>query len=156
MIELTPVEQLNEAIRIAVEAHEGQVYGEKLPYIVHPLRVMTTILSYTQDLELGAAAVLHDVVEDSDITITDLIEKGFSIRVIKAVEGVTKKRALGINSNETYDQFIHRAAKEKDSRTLKIADLNDNLSHDPEAKLRARYQRALNVLLAADILANNQ
>lgn len=63
---------LNTAIRIATQAHDGQYDRGGMPYILHPLKVM----HYTKatDEEILCIAVLHDVVEDSDVTWSDLRE----------------------------------------------------------------------------------
>lgn len=77
---------LEKAIEIAAKAHAGQLDKGGEPYILHPLRVM---LRMNDNLE-RMAAVLHDVVEDSDITLEKLSEEGFSAEVIEAVAALTK------------------------------------------------------------------
>lgn len=77
---------LSQAIKIAVQAHDGQVDKAGKPYILHPLRVMLSVTSE----EAMICAVLHDVLEDSDVTAEDLLEKGFSVEVVKAIQSVTK------------------------------------------------------------------
>jgi hypothetical protein len=65
-------------------------------------------------------AVLHDVVEDSDITIADLIKIGFKPRVIIAIELLTHKKEV------PYDDYIKAIACNPDAREVKLADLKDN------------------------------
>lgn len=64
---------LEKAILIATKAHEGQKDKAGKPYILHPLRVMLRMKT-TKDM---MAAILHDVVEDTDVTLDDLREHGF-------------------------------------------------------------------------------
>ena len=67
-------------------------------------------------------AILHDVVEDSDWTFEGLREAGFSAEALEAVNGVTSR------SDESYEQFIERAARNPIARQVKIADLEDNMN----------------------------
>ena len=85
--------ELESAIRVAVEAHAGQRDKQGQPYILHPLRVM---LAFDDDL-LHAAAVLHDVLEDTPVTAAELRERGLSEAVIEIVETLTKR------TTDTYD-----------------------------------------------------
>lgn len=71
---LSPGEQLALAVKIAAEAHLNQVDRGGKPYILHPLKVMHYLK--TDDMELMVIGVLHDVVEDSDITCQDLLDMG--------------------------------------------------------------------------------
>ncbi len=84
---------LEKAIRIAAKAHEGQVDKGGKPYILHPLRLM---LSRTSQEEM-ICAVLHDVIEDTDITIDYLKNEGFSEEILSALDALTRRH------NETYD-----------------------------------------------------
>ena len=106
---------LERAIEIARKAHEGQVDKAGAPYIGHPLRVMDRVPE-----EAKIAAVLHDVVEDSSVTLSDLRAEGFPESVVEAVEALTKR------PGETYELFILRAASNDIARTVKLADLHDN------------------------------
>jgi len=109
---------LGQAIALAAKTHEGQVDKGGFAYILHPLRVMNGLNS--TDKELCAIAVLHDVVEDSDITLEDLTRMGFPARVVAGVDSVSKR--LG----ESYEDFIRRCACNLDGRLVKIQDLRDN------------------------------
>jgi len=76
---------LDKAIVFAVQAHEGQERrGHGFPYVVHPLEAVSIVASITPDQELLAAAALHDVVEDCDISHED-VEREFGARVAKLV-----------------------------------------------------------------------
>ena len=66
---------VDKAIMFAVKAHSGDVRkGTDIPYIVHPIESCAIVASITDDKEIIAAAVLHDVVEDSDYTKEDLLK----------------------------------------------------------------------------------
>ncbi len=83
---------LNEAIIFAVRAHEGgKRKGSDLPYIVHPLEVLAIVATMTDDEAVLAAAVLHDVVEDTVYTLTD-IEKNFGAKVASYVDDESENK----------------------------------------------------------------
>ena len=139
---------LERAIEIAASAHAGQVDKAGNPYILHPLRVMLSLAS----IEERIAGVLHDVVEDTRITLDDLRSEGFSEAVLAALESVTKR------DGEDYATFVLRAAADPIGRRVKLADLADNCDlsriasptqkdHDRIAKYRAAIEsiRALDV-----------
>ena len=84
---------LNEAIIFAVEKHAGQVRkGTDLPYIIHPLEVMTILGAMHVDTEVMAAGALHDTVEDTGVTIDD-IKANFGNRVAELVHGHTEDKS---------------------------------------------------------------
>ena len=76
---------LEKAIRIATEAHEGQTDKAGKEYILHPLRVMNSCESETEKI----CAVLHDVVEDTDITLEHLGNEGFSDEILRGLDLLT-------------------------------------------------------------------
>ena len=82
---------LERAIEIAARAHAGAVDKGGAPYILHPLRVM---LAQASD-EARIVAVLHDVVEDCDVTIDDLRVEGFTQTVLDGILSVTKRLSSG-------------------------------------------------------------
>lgn len=111
--------QLGIAIRIAVEAHDGQKDKAGMPYILHPLKVMHYTKS--QDEEVMAIAVLHDTVEDNKkITYAYLREQGLGERIIAGVRALTKI------PGESYDEYIERVKQNKDAVIVKMADLRHN------------------------------
>jgi (p)ppGpp synthase/HD superfamily hydrolase len=128
---------LAHAVALAFAAHEGQVDKAGRPYIDHPLRVMLKI----QDDEARMAAVLHDVLEDSDITVVDLYEQGCPVDVVSAVVALTKRPA------EPMEEYLERVAGDRLALMVKYADIADNtdperLSLLPEEeadRLRGRY-----------------
>lgn len=110
---------LEVAIKIAVEAHRGQLDKAGQPYILHPLRVMLS-LSDEKDRIVG---VLHDVIEDTNITYDYLIANGFEGQreILEALKSVTKEE------DETYNEFIERVALNSIGKRVKLADLQDNM-----------------------------
>ena len=115
---MTEVATLEDAISIAAEAHRGQRDKAGAPYLLHPLRLMLRM-----DSEAAmAAAVLHDVVEDSGCTLERLRERGFSEEVVEAVACLTHR------DGESYEEFVERLKANPLARRVKIADLEDNMN----------------------------
>lgn len=138
---------LERAIEIAAKAHAGQTDKGGEPYILHPLRVM---LSVSNNLE-RMAAVLHDVVEDSDITLKNLVQEGFPVEVIEAIAALTKL------PGETRLQAAERAARNPIARAVKLADNAENMDisriPNPTEKDIARlheYEAVRKILLTAN------
>lgn len=134
---------LETAIKIAVDAHTGQVDKAGKPYILHPLRVMFSMDTDNEQI----VAVLHDVVEDTDWTFGRLREVGFPEDVLDAIYSVTRQ------AGESYMEFIRRAGQNEVGRKVKMADLKDNLDLSRIAeptkkdhKRMARYRKALEIL----------
>lgn len=135
---------LDNAIKLAIDAHAGQVDKSGEPYILHPLRVMLSMKAEDERI----VAVLHDVVEDTPWTCEDLYwQHGFKPEIVMAVAALTRGK------NEEYFDFIRRLEPNAIARAVKIADIRDNL--DPsrglptDAKANERiekYRRALEVL----------
>jgi (p)ppGpp synthase/HD superfamily hydrolase len=108
---------LERAIAIAAEAHAGQVDKAGQPYILHPLRVMLRVERTVERI----AAVLHDVVEDSPITLADLAQEGFAPEVVAALEALTKR------PGESRLEAAGRAAGDPLARVVKLADNAENM-----------------------------
>lgn len=136
---------LNKAIEIANRAHIGQVDKAGEPYILHPLRVM---LRQNGEVE-RICAVLHDVIEDSDVTFDDLRREGFAEEVIKVLDCVTKR------AGESYDDFINRILPNEIACRVKLADLYDNMNlsriKNPTEKDRERIEKYRK---AAELISN--
>ena len=125
---MTKIGTLEDAVSIAAIAHRGQKDKAGAPYLLHPLRMMLRMSS--EDAMM--AAVLHDVVEDTDWTLEQLHERGFSDEVLEAVKCLTH------NEGESYEEFIERVGRNHLAEEVKIADLEDNMniqriSHNLEA-----------------------
>lgn len=108
---------LERAIAIAAEAHAGQVDKAGQPYILHPLRVMLRLDSPFERM----AAVLHDVVEDTDVSLDALRWEGFPVEVISAIDALTKREG------ESRIQAAHRAKEHPIARAVKLADNAENM-----------------------------
>ena len=104
------------AIRIAADAHAGQTDKEGLPYILHPLRVMHLV----SRPETRIVAVLHDVVEDTSVTLEDLRAANLSEEILAAVACVTHAK------RESYADYVIRCKANAIAREVKLADLTDN------------------------------
>lgn len=133
---------VNSAIALAADAHAGQVDKAGVNYILHPMRVMLQFSDPTYQI----VAILHDVVEDTTITLDDLrtadvsgVEFGFPDEVVDAVDALTRREG------ERYGAYLLRAAANPIARAVKVADIKDNLSRiTPELDgLRRRYEHAM-------------
>ena len=110
-------QQLCHAINIAIKAHHKQLDRSGQPYITHPFRVMES----GQTLEEKIVGVLHDVIEDTTLTLNDLSVEGFSDVIIDAVDALSK------TENEAYDHYIARVEKNELAIRVKLNDLTDNM-----------------------------
>ena len=106
------------AISIASMAHVEQFDKGGKPYILHPLEVMRMVKS--KESEVLQAAVLHDVLEDTDISLEILRDAGFSERVIAALDCLTHR------DGEVYADYILRICDNRDAMLVKMADLKHN------------------------------
>lgn len=118
---------LDQAIQFAVQSHAGTARrGKDLPYIVHPLEAMAIAATMTSDQEILAAAVLHDVVEDTDVTL-DEIRARFGDRVARLVETESDRRVDGMDWRTRKEESLRRLREA--SRDEKIVALGDKLSN---------------------------
>jgi (p)ppGpp synthase/HD superfamily hydrolase len=132
---------LERAIDIATEAHQDQLDKAGEPYILHPMRVMEGMLSDDEKI----VAVLHDVVEKNPAwTLNRLAEEGFSKKVIEGIDAMTRR------PHESYEDFVLRAGSDPIGRTVKLADLRDNLDMAKRAGLdeqhTEKYRRAIELI----------
>jgi len=132
------MELVSEAIAFAVKAHDGMRRKKSdAPYILHPMEAAVIVGTMTDDQNLIAAAVLHDVVEDANITIEEIEEK-FGRRVRELVQSETEDKRADLPPAETW-----RIRKEESLELLKNTDdiavlmvwLGDKL-----ANMRALYR----------------
>ena len=126
------VANLERAIHIATEAHEGQTRFDGSPYVEHPLRVMRTVANQGHSERVQIVGVLHDVVEDNEAwTFDRLRDEGFGNDVIYPLELLTKEPGQDRMSNEErlalYELYIQRISVNACARAVKKADLFDNL-----------------------------
>jgi GTP pyrophosphokinase len=85
--------KLEDALRYSIRAHDGQFRKSGEPYIIHPILVSAIVASITNDLSMAIAALLHDVVEDTEVSIEEISEK-FGDDVAHLVGGLTKIDAI--------------------------------------------------------------
>lgn len=97
--DIAGLEKIRQAYNLANKAHDGILRESGEPYITHPLSVAYTCACLMMDTSSICAAILHDVVEDTDITLSD-IEILFGSDVTMLVDGVTKLRGLNYTSKE--------------------------------------------------------
>lgn len=125
-----PLLTVDKATEIARAAHAGQQDKQGQEYILHPLRVRDAVNS--DDAKI--VAILHDVVEDTAVTVEELRAMGLTETQEAALFGVTRliTNDNGVYRKETYKQFIQRVADMPGqagviAREVKLADLADNL-----------------------------
>lgn len=138
---------LEQAIVLAVNAHRGQRDKAGAPYILHPLRLMFQ----QRDEAAMAAAVLHDVVEDTEVTLDDLRQAGIAEEIVEAVACLTH------DPGDTYEEYIAKIEPNPIARAVKLADLEDNMRLQRMATMTEkdwlrlqRYHRVWHELKALD------
>ena len=142
---------LEDAIAFAVETYRGHVPdkgGE--PYLLHPLSVMLAV----DTEEERRVAVLHDVVEDCGVSLSDLRAMGYPEIEVRALDALTRRKP-----SESYEAFIDRLLPDPLARKVKLADLAHNMDlrrlryvGDADLERLDRYVRAWRKLRAADSL----
>jgi (p)ppGpp synthase/HD superfamily hydrolase len=137
---------LQRAITIATKAHEGQVDKAGNPYLDHPLFVRENVHSIEQKI----VAVLHDAVEDSELTLEQLRSEGFPEVLVSAIAAITKIEG------EAYTAYLERVIANPIALRVKIADVTHNLdlrriANPTEADFQriAKYQQVLSQLRVA-------
>ncbi|MCB9830971.1 MAG: bifunctional (p)ppGpp synthetase/guanosine-3',5'-bis(diphosphate) 3'-pyrophosphohydrolase [Planctomycetes bacterium] len=111
---------LQQAIGLAARAHDGQLRKDGLPYIVHPMHVVSILIECDLlDQEILAAAALHDVFEDCDQVFVAELHAGFPARVVALVEELTH------GEGSKLDAFRNMSP---DAQTIKMADRLSNLT----------------------------
>ena len=139
----------NKAMRIAYQAHHGQMDYNGIPYIFHPIHLAETM----QDEITCAVALLHDTVEDTSITLDDL-KKEFPPEVIDAVALLTHE------DGTDYFDYVRKIKENPVATCVKLADLNHNsdqsrcigsdLTPEKLAYWRDKYKKAKLILLSDD------
>lgn len=141
---MDPNPSLDDSILLAVQAHHGKKDKLNRPYILHVLRVLFMLESDEERI----VGVLHDVVEESDVSLDRLRELGYSERVVKALDLLTRRK-----DQESYEGYISRLKVDPLAVSVKRADLVDHLAPSVEGgpgwleknhpRLYKRYQKAL-------------
>ena len=134
-------------MRIAYEAHHGQIDKSGMPYIYHPIHLAEQMDTETEI----AAALLHDVVEDTDWTFCGLEAQGISEEVLSIL------RLLTHEEGTSYSEYIRRLSGNPIARKIKMADLRHNMDvsrmppgQKPDPKLTERYRTAIRILSEAE------
>lgn len=113
----TNITLLEKALKIATKAHEGQTDKAGAPYIFHPIRVSNRCSTDEERI----TALLHDTIEDTEVTAEYLLMEGFPRNIVDAILSVTR------NENESYEDFIKRSRLNPTGRQVKLHDLEDNM-----------------------------
>lgn len=123
---------LEKSVAFALKAHEGQLRKKSgTPYILHPMEATTIAATLTDDREILAAVMLHDTVEDTDVTIEE-IRSEFGDRVARLVQGETEKEYPELSREESWklrkEESVIRLRNQAD-HSVKIMWLSDKLSN---------------------------
>ncbi|MDR2698627.1 MAG: DUF6434 domain-containing protein [Candidatus Methanoplasma sp.] len=127
-----PFEQEYEkALRIATKAHEGQKSKTGEDYIMHPIAVS----GFCRTERAKIAALLHDVVEDTAVTLDDLRREGFAEDILTAVDCVSKREG------EELDDYLQRVASDDIATEVKFADMRHNGSRWPAGRPKEEAEK---------------
>ena len=136
-------EMTKKAMRLCFDAHKDQVDKSNIPYVFHPIHLAEQM----QDEETTTVALLHDVVEDTDITLQQLAEMGFSAAVVEAIGLMTHDDGV------PYMDYVAKIAKNPIAAKVKLADLrhNSDLTRLDQVDERAlarveKYKKAMELL----------
>lgn len=110
-------EQFQIALELAVEKHKNQTDKAGNPYILHPLHVMENV----NNKEGKIVAILHDIIEDTDITENYLLKIGLSKRIVDAVVALTRSEDMD------YQEYIKNLSSNPLAKEVKLADLEHNM-----------------------------
>lgn len=105
------------ALQIAIRVHKGQTDKSGRDYVMHPIRVSERC----KEPRAKIVALLHDTIEDTDVTPEYLQSQGFPEEIIEGILSVTRKEG------ESYEAFVRRAAENTIGKEVKKADLEDNM-----------------------------
>ena len=133
------------AINVAFKAHEGQKDRAGIPYVTHPLHLAESM----DDEDSTVAALLHDVIEDTDMTLEDLRNEGFTETQLEAV------RLLTHEDNVLYMAYVRELGENPLARKVKLADLKHNMDRtriehpsEKDEERYAKYQTAYDYLMS--------
>ena len=131
------------AMKIAYKAHEGQVDALGAPYIFHPARVGA---AFDTEAEV-CVGLLHDVVEDTNVTIEDLRNEGFTEDILKALSLMTHDKSV------PYMDYVVLIAEDPIAKAVKIEDLKDNINREPEGEKRSEKRLEKHIKTSEDLEA---
>lgn len=125
-------------LEIATKAHAGQFRrDEKTPYLNHVLDVASAFRPDSWEYDI---ALLHDVVEDTEWSLDDLLNAGVESLTVSAVDALTKRKG------ETYEQYLERVSMNDWALRVKLVDISENLADDPTPRQVAKYAKAIRFL----------
>ena len=137
-------EQFQIALELAVEKHKNQTDKAGNPYILHPLHVMENV----NNKEGKIVAILHDIIEDTDITENYLLKIGLSKRIVDAVVALTRSEDMD------YQEYIKNLSSNPLAKEVKLADLEHNMDlkrlptlEEKELERNRKYQIAYHYLI---------
>lgn len=123
---------IEKAVLFATKAHEGTTRkGKERPYILHPLEVMTIVAGLTEDEEVISAAVLHDTVEDTDVTPRD-IRQSFGERVERLVMAESEDKMKDLPPEASWElrkqaTIDHLETLDRDEKLICLGDKLANI-----------------------------
>lgn len=146
------IELVVEAYHFAEKAHEGQFRKSGESYFIHPFNVAMILADYSMDVSTICAGLLHDVIEDTEVTY-DAMSKKFGVEITDLVDGVTKLKKLKFktkqeNQAENLRKMIIAMAKDVRVIIIKLADRLHNsrtLTHMSEAKRKEKAMETLEI-----------
>lgn len=112
-------EILSNAIIFATEKHKGQYDKGGYLYILHPLRVMMQLKATEEQIY----AVLHDTIEDCNVTDDELKEIGLNVEQIAILKLLTRR-----DGEDYFTDYLNRVMTDKRAMNVKLADLTDNMN----------------------------
>ena len=137
-------EQFQIALELAVEKHKNQTDKAGNPYILHPLHVMENVNSK----EGKIVAILHDIIEDTDVTEDYLLKIGLSKRIVDAVVALTRSEDID------YQEYIKDLSSNPLAKEVKLADLEHNMDlkrlptlEEKDLERNRKYQIAYHYLI---------
>lgn len=136
-------ELTRKALQISFDAHKEQLDKSGMLYVCHPYRVAEQM----SDEYSTCVALLHDVVEDTAITLEDISAEGFPSEIVEAIKIMTH------NKDVPYFDYIKQISKNSLAKEVKLADLRDNSNYDRLAKVELKdlqrnekYREAIHML----------
>ncbi len=143
---------IDKAFRVARDRHEGQMRSSGEPYIIHPVAVAKIVLDYGMDYQSIAAAMLHDTVEDTDLTLEE-VKKEFGGDIAALVDGLTKLGKVPLDIKDKEEQQAENVRKmllamSEDIRVIiiKLADRLHNIRTLNFVAPQKRRDKALETL----------
>ena len=137
------------AITLVLEKHRGQKDKAGKPYYGHVIRVSQDLINPKQKM----VGLLHDIIEDTDVTPEFLLQEGFPQEIVDGILSVTRR------PNEDYQDFVDRASRNEIGRFVKMADLEDNMNifrlNEITEEDRLRLNKYLKAWRKLDALLNN-